>query len=175
MATSCFASLTNRAYEGYMKYHDNKVERKNYYFVLSNNFLCGAKSIHSSKLSVIVPIVGKTVKLDPTNHSKFIVYNKKRTLYFKAPSIDIASKWIEAIHKASNWKITDIYRLISQISGTAPNPIILTAEHRKSKQKLAIKVITKKVINSKKRISNQLGIMKSLQTNPYIIGLHDVL
>ena len=171
---SCFPK--NRTHECYMKYHDYKTEVTKYYFVLSNNFLLAAKSVDSKKLSIVIPVEGKTIVIDESDGGsdsssgseggstndgcRFIIGGKKKTFHFETPSRRATLKWMDVIRKACCLKVTDVYRLAYEIGSGSCGTTVIAAEHRSTRKRVAIKVINKKKIKNKQRLSHEITIMK---------------
>eukprot|EP01084_Bolivina_argentea_P126785 224406_1 len=177
---SCFPK--NRTHEGYMKYHDHKTALTNYYFVLSNNFLLAAKDIDSTKLSIVIPVEGKTIVMDvgfesgesDENGRKFIIGGKRKTFHFETTSRDETEAWMRVISKACHLKVTDVYRLAYEIGQGSCGTSVIAAEHRSTRKRVAIKVINKKKIKNRQRLSHEITIMKKLRHQPCIVELYDI-
>jgi len=177
-----------------MNYHDHKTAPTRYYFVLSNNFLLAAKSIDSTKLSIVIPVEGKTIVMDegggsggggedgddttmtPTDGAgcRFIIGGKKKTFHFETASRDETQKWIAVIEKACRLKVTDVYRLAYEIGSGSCGTSVIAAEHRSTRKRVAIKVINKKKIKDRQRLSHEITIMKKLRHQPCIVELYDI-
>ena len=189
---SCFPK--NRTHEGYMKYYDYKTSLTNYYFVLSNNFLLAARSIDSTKLSIVIPVEGKIIVIDDCGDDddedmvsgkkededmvgdgrKFIIRGKRKTFHFETSSREETLKWMDVIAKACRLKVTDVYRLCYEIGSGSCGTSVLAAEHRSTRKRVAIKVINKKKIKNRQRLSHEITIMKKLRHQPCIVELYDI-
>ena len=170
---SCFPK--NRTYEGYMKYYDYKINKYIlYYFVLSNNFLLAAKDIESIKLSIVIPVEGKTILIDTNYTNKFIICGKKKTFNFETNTCEETLKWCNVIKKACTLKVHDIYRFAYEIGSGSMGTSVIAAQHRTTRKRVAIKVINKKQIKNRQRLSQEITIMKQLRHQPCIVELYDI-
>eukprot|EP01084_Bolivina_argentea_P125208 221864_1 len=171
---SCFPK--NRTYEGYMNYSDYKTPLRRYYFVLSNNFLLAAENIDSRKLSIVIPVEGKSITIDyeSLDECKFLIGGKKKTFNFETSSSRETFKWIEVISAACHLKVTDVYRLAYEIGSGSCGTSVIAAEHRSTRKRVAIKVINKKKIKNRRRLSHEITIMKKLRHQPCIVELYDI-
>ena len=174
MATErCFPKSATA--EGYMQFGESKSQSpKNRYFALANNFLLGAKSKDSRKLSIAISIEGAQINTDVTNPIRFIVTRRNKQYYFIPPNLVQTKEWIYALRQASKLKITDIYRLCHEIAEDYASKItIIDAQHRGNKSKVIIKAINKKKCN-KSSLRQQIPMIKQLKKYQNIIELCDV-
>lgn len=79
------------------------------YFVLSNNFLFGADTKYSTKLSICIPLESTMYA-----QSSDMIFDINK-YQFRANSPQLCKEWLANIEKASNLTIYDIYRFRFQL------------------------------------------------------------
>ena len=69
-------------------------------------------------------------------------------------------------------KVTDMYTFGQEIgNGSTPGAVVVAAQNRKTKKKVAIKAIDKTKIKNKQRLAHEINIMKQLRGQPLICFL----
>lgn len=186
---SCFP--TTRSKEGYMIYNAEYASNSSkpdtiptkYFFVLSNNFLLGADNPQSSKLSVVIAVEGRTITSTANKNTmfdsiSFVISGKRKTYHFSLCSsisiLEEKQEWMHAISAASVLKVTDVFKFKYDIGTGSMGTSVIAAEQRTDKKKVAIKVINKKKIVNKERLSHEINIMKELRNQPCIVQLFDI-
>ena len=139
---------------------------------MSNNFLLGAESPNSKQLSVVLPLEGSKVK--ETNHNTFYLISKKSCHEFTTPQPKATKAWAEHIKKGTELRVTNVYRFLYEIGRGSSGTEVVSAIHRKTKKKVAIKAINKRRIKDISRLATEIRTMKELRDEPCIVDLYDV-
>ncbi|ETO26139.1 hypothetical protein RFI_10998 [Reticulomyxa filosa] len=175
---------------------DTDLVWKRRFFVLKDNhLLCGETEL-SKKLEMVYLLEGSNVsKTIQSTDMTFQLFIKKKKLFLRAPSPQQCIQWTEAIEKASNLSIKDLYKFFLHTKTTTnifPCPLgsiicmflrtlgvsetqnnkVVEARHRVSNQRCAIKIVDKRLCD-KKSLRTEIQILKKLE-NPYIVQLYNL-
>eukprot|EP01084_Bolivina_argentea_P285254 489138_1 len=149
---------------------------KRRYFVVNNNLLLTASTPHAQKLDRVIPLEGSTVKStsDVFLYINFELFVRKHCVYFRAKSSESGAKWINALQKASNLKIKDIYRFVYTLGQSKlAHSKVVAAIHRESNEHSAIKILRKKSLNKQKSVKNSIEIVKKIE-NKFLVRLYEL-
>ena len=92
----------------------------------------------------------------------------------KSSQKEVNIAWMDVIAKACRLKVTDVYRLAYEIGKGSCGTSVIAAQHRSTRKRVAIKVINKKKIKNRQRLSHEITIMKKLRHQPCIVELYDI-
>merc|ERR1712066_512472 len=104
--------------------------------------------------------MGIAIDQEGEDGEKFIIGGKRKTFHFETLNREETVKWMDVISKACRLKVTDIYRLTYEIGSGSCGTSVIAAEHRSTRKRVAIKVINKKKIKNRERLSHEITIMK---------------
>ena len=132
---------------------------------------------HLSGCLIKEPSEDEILELDNIKYYSFsiIFYNKSKTRIYYSPSLEITIKFSELLKKVIGYlKFNDYYEIQTMI-GKGKFGIVNLGIHKKTNQKVAIKIINKSSLKSqedKELIRSEIDIMK-LCHHPNIIRLLD--
>ena len=144
-----------------------KDENKNVF--LGMHHLCGCL--------IKEPSEDEILEIDNIKYYSFsiIFYNKSKTIIYYSPSLEITIKFSELLKKVIGYlKFNDYYEILTMI-GKGKFGIVNLGIHKKTNQKVAIKIINKSSLKSQEDIElikSEIDIMK-LCHHPNIIRLLD--
>ena len=170
----------------YKKSNENENHLIKLYLVLANKdiyyykdenkkFFLGMH--HLSGCLIKEPSEDEILELDNIKYYSFsiIFYNKSKTRIYYSPSLEITIKFSELLKKVIGYlKFNDYYEIQTMI-GKGKFGIVNLGIHKKTNQKVAIKIINKSSLKSqedKELIRSEIDIMK-LCHHPNIIRLLD--
>jgi len=78
-----------------------------------------------------------------------IIFGKSQQKYFLCENLEDYKSWIECLRKViSYYNLNDEYQFLETILGEGRYGIVRLAEHKKTHQKVAIKVVSKEHLSS---------------------------
>ncbi len=118
---------------------------------------------------------GKGMVNGKNMHVFSLLFNKKRR-YFLTEDQEEYSSWVETIRKAIGYSnLNEEYKFLEKTIGKGRYGIVRLAIHKKTNQKVAIKIISKEELkeNTNTLIRNEIEILKISQ-HPNIIRIFNV-
>eukprot|EP01083_Nonionella_stella_P006029 17444_1 len=164
---------TSYQYCGYLEVQntgDNTWNSK--YFVISNNFLLSAATPLSIKLDEVIYVEGSSIEYTESDRTFLLCPCKHPQLSLRSLSLQQACSWMNAIQKASKFKIKDVFRFLYTL-GTSGMTKVVAAKHRTTHEESAIKIVDKRICN-KQMLQTEIQILAKLD-NEFIVNLYDVI
>ena len=175
-------------YENWVyKLTENKCLKK-FYLVLLNKDIYYYKDKEKNKFLGMHNLTGCFIQESGENESIFIenqnfyifeinFHNKSKIRKYYTPNLDVCKKFVKKVKEAINYiKFTDHYELKEEL-GKGKFGVVNLGIHKKTQQKVAVKIINKdsiKSIEDKELVKIEIGILK-LCHHPNIVRLLDYL
>jgi len=161
---------------GYMHIKsENMSTFKERYFCLKNNFLlCACNS--NSEMERVIVLDGVKISRSTENEiakRSFKMTNRteNKTYEFKCASSKDCKNWVKYLSRAAQLSLHDIYKIKRTLGRTErTNTKVVSAVHRETGNRVAIKIIDKNLCNSK-RLFTEVQALKKIKKHDCVVEL----